>query len=210
MRITPLSVLIVLLSTAAMGAPITTLYNTGVDSTGALLVGGNGTADTHYTVISGPGAPTGADTYFNGAYFADGPLSRWISSTGTGGPSAGSYVFETTFDLTGFDPTLTSISGQCATDNSLSGITLNGGSVSGDCDGFGSFGALFSISSGFVGGVNSLQFTVVDAGSPMAFRAQFTSDTTPLGPSAIPEPSAFVLMGGGLLLIAARLKRKRA
>src|SRR5437016_2706906 len=93
--------------------PIPTLFNSGVNGAGALLVGGNGTTDTHWTVQSGPGlgSPVSATTYFNGAYFADGPSSRWISVNSSGFTGAsGNYVFRTTFDLTGFNLALTSLS----------------------------------------------------------------------------------------------------
>src|SRR4051812_18253007 len=98
---------VVLLGLFAMGSlfaiPIPSLFNTGVNGAGALLVGGDGTPDTHWSVQSGPslGSPVGATTYFNGAYFADGPNSRWISVNGNGFTGAsGNYVFRTTFDLT--------------------------------------------------------------------------------------------------------------
>ncbi len=203
--------LICLAATFATGmaaAPITSLYNTGLDASGALLLGGNGTIDPHYNVISGPGSPTSARTFSVGAYFANGPSSRWISSTATGG-SAGTYVFETTFDLTGFNPSLTSITVSCGTDNFLDAVAINGAGVTGNCDGFsGGFTGMFSITSGFVTGINSLQFSVRDVGAPMAFRAQYTSDTTEL--STVPEPGAFFLMACGLMVVAVRMRKGAA
>lgn len=187
-------------------APISTLFSTGVDAAGIPLLGGDGTADSHYSVISGPGigAPVGAVTYKHPAYFADGPASRWISSNATGGGGAGSYVFRTTFSLAGFDPTATSISVSCATDNSLAGVALNGAAVAGACTGFGAFSPPFVIGSGFVAGLNTLDFTVFDAGPPMGFRAQYTSDTAPLG--AVPEPTSIGLAGLGIAVVALRKK----
>lgn len=201
-----------LLSLAAMGAPISGLFNTGVDSSGALLVGGNGTVDPNYTVISGPGisSPVQAVTYYNGAYFADGPASRWISVNANGSSAgSGTYVFQTTFDLTGFNPATASISVQCGTDNALTGVTLNGGAVAGDCDGFsGAFSGAFNITSGFQSGINMLQFSVQDFGAPMALRAQFTSDVAPLN-GEIPEPSTAILCVSALGLIVARRRLQK-
>ncbi len=107
------------LSSAADAAPILDLFNTGVVAPGVPLPGGNGTPDPHYTVVSGPVGvvvPVTAVTYFNGAYFADSANSRWISSSATGFPGSGRFVFQTTFTLSPlFNPAATSIQARCAT-----------------------------------------------------------------------------------------------
>jgi hypothetical protein len=195
---------------SAFAAPVTGLFNSGVDGTGTALVGGDGTVDAHWTLVSGPGvgSPVSAVTYKHPAYFADDAVSRWISVSSIGGPSAGNYVFQTTFDLTGFDPLATSVGYRCATDNALNGVTLNGGAVGGDCDGFGGFSGFSTISSGFVAGVNTLQFTVTDLGSPMGFRVEFNSSTREL--EAVPEPSTILLSSGAfgaLVLLRKRFRR---
>lgn len=202
---------LVLLPSTVAAAPITTLFNTGVDNAGVLLVGGAGTVDLHWDIIAGPGiaAPIDAVTYFNGAYAADGPSSRWLSANAVGGNGAGTYLFRTTFNLTGFDPALTTITASCGTDNLLTVVHLNGVGVGGDCDGFNPFpSGSFAINAGFVGGVNTLDFEVVDQGFPMAFRAQFTSDTQPLqngpGPTPVPEPATLALLAGAAALFARR------
>jgi hypothetical protein len=199
MRCMVLAALVLANHPGAAAAPITTLFNTGVNASGTLLPPGNGQPDPHYRIISGPGisSPVSAVTYFNGAYAADGPNSRWISSTGSGGSSAGTYVFETTFSLAGFNPASATITVRCGTDDFMDAVSLNGGAVAGDCDAFNPFPTgTFTIASGFNAGVNALRFSVRDGGPPMAFRAEYTSDVQPL--SAVPEPASLVLVTAGL------------
>jgi hypothetical protein len=159
--------------------PITTLYNTGVDSTGALLVGGNGVVDSHYSLISGPGivGTPSAVTYYNSGYVADGPDSRWISVNSDGSPTAGDYVFRTTFDLTGFNLALTSLSFTCGSDNRVADVQINGTSVFGlgnSCDSYVNLGLPRLIDSNFLAGVNTLDFTVRndDDEGPVGVRVQ--------------------------------------
>jgi hypothetical protein len=211
-RVTALGLAFVTLLPAV---PILSLYNTGVDNAGALLVGGNGVVDPHYTLLSGPGVSgtPNAVTYFNAAYIADGPSSRWISLNSSGSPTVGDYVFRTTFDLTGFDPNATSITFNCAADNRVADVQINGVSVFGlgnSCDSYVNLGAPRLIDANFVSGINTLDFTVRndDSLGPMAFRVEYTSDTTALPSSEVPEPGTLLLSAAGIA--AAQLCRLRA
>lgn len=196
-----------------MGAPITGLFNTGVDAAGAPLVGTN-VNDPHYVIISSPGAGVSNITpvTFNCCYFADQPSgtngnSRWISVNANGSNAgAGTYIFELTFSLAGLDPTSATITGRFAADNH-STIKLNGTVVPGSTDTFGAY-TNFSISSSFVAGTNKLDFVVVDDGAPMGLRVDSLAGTANLS-AATPEPGslALVFLGAGLLGAAGFRKR---
>lgn len=194
---------------ALLGAPISGLFNTGVDNLGNALVGGNGTTDPNYKVVSTPGGPTNAQavTYFNPAYIPEGSgaTSRWISVNANGSTAAsGTYIFEIQFNLSGVQNPLTAqISGEFAADNSAT-ILLNGVTVGGASASFTSYSP-FTINSNFQSGTNSLQFVVVDSGQPMALRVNNLSGSV----SETPEPSAFALLFSGLALLSVRQFRKR-
>ena len=116
---------------------------------------------------------------------ADDANSAWItpgdalSNAGNGYQEPqGDYDYQTTFDLTGFDPTTASIVGQIGADNTVTHVLLNGQAVgytpTNVGNNFSSLNAL-SISSGFISGVNTLEFLVHndpgDSYNPTGFRA---------------------------------------
>lgn len=190
------------------------LFNTGVDSLGNPLVGGNGVADPNYTVISGPGGsiyPLSAVTY-NCCYPADQPSgtngnSRWISvSIGGSAAASGVYDFQTTFSLSGLDPTTATITGQFAADNHVEETDLNGVAIAGaTTDTYSSYTSFtIPVGSAFVSGLNTLDFLVKDDGAPMALRVDSLEGTaSPLGIiSGVPEPGMLPLLAGGLGLLA--------
>jgi hypothetical protein len=105
-----------------------------------------------------------------GAWLSNTVTSRWISpsanqSQSDGGNPVGTYTYRTTFDLTGLDPGSASITGQWATDNS--GFILINGSSTGQTIplGFPAFQSFtpFSISTGFIPGINTLDFVTNNA-----------------------------------------------
>jgi hypothetical protein len=192
-------------STSAFADPILGLFNTGVDASGNPLSGGAGVTDPHYTILSGPGTniyPLNAVT-FNCCYFADQPSgtngnSRWISVNANGSnANSGSYDFETTFSLTGLDPSTASITGRFAADNHITATEINGNVVAGaTTDTFGSY-TTFSITSGFVAGLNKLDFRVLDDGQPMSLRVDGLIGTASPqgGGGTVPEPATLALLG---------------
>jgi hypothetical protein len=132
----------------------------------------------------------------------------------------GDYLYRLSFDLTGYDPSTASMSGVWTTDNDGQ-IILNGvlmGSI-----GPTAYGTTtpFSFTSGFVSGMNYLDFLVHNefpaAGSPWAgplgqnptgLYYQLVG-VNGLGATAVPEPTTLVLCGIGALFVANRLRRRQ-
>jgi hypothetical protein len=218
------------LASIAHASPILTLFNTGVFADGSLEPDGT-LGDGHYTLVSVPGgtstirARTAAGGFPIPPYILDDTLSRWIGPNGTqpgtgafdfNGPG-GLYDYQTTFDLTGFNPGSALLSGQWAMDNEGVNILINGVPTgiqfldpSGTGVPFLNFSA-FSISTGFRPGINTLDFIVSNAGNtadnPTALRVEISGTATLA--SAIPEPATLLLFGAGLAGLML-LRRKSA
>jgi hypothetical protein len=135
------------------------LYDTGVDDAGVVQPIGVGVVDLHYAL---QGAATTAFVISEHAAWIDPPAgSAWIGpSNGSVTDPAGEYTYTLAFDLTGLDPTTASISGSWAVDNSA--VMLLNGVATGDSITVDPFTVLhpFTLSGGFVAGVNTLEFVV--------------------------------------------------
>ena len=198
-------------------APITTLYNTGVDATGTPLPDST-VGDPHYTLTSVPAPTTNNPTSTTailtrtsaggfpiGPWLGDDKVSTWIGPDNAhdlNGPT-GSYDYQTTFTIpAGVNLSLASISGQWATDNAGSDILINGTSTGSTASGFSAYSP-FTISSGFKVGLNTLDFLVSNAecnctDNPTGVRVEFLTTNTP-------EPASLGLLAvGGLGLLARR------
>lgn len=183
---------VALVLTAALPAhtaPITGLFATGVDGAGVAL--GDGATDTHYSILS----PAQQGIVINqapipGSWVANTAARRWIWETATGDPVNVTRTFRTTFDLTGFDETTASLSGLWASDNLGLDILINGISTGNTSAGFSALSA-FTITSGFVAGVNTLDFVVQDTGGISGFLVSSLSGT-------VPEPGMLVIFGLGV------------
>lgn len=201
------------MSAPAQAASIVGLFNSGTDANNVALVGGNGLVDTHYTIISstsGGVLPRQAVTYTNTAYVANDANSRWISLNSNGNPGSNTTVYRLTFDLTGLDASTASISGTWAADN-FGSILLNGNAT-----GFALTGSptsnfnrkhAFTLSSGFVSGINTLDFSVGDTGQPTALRVDDLVGTADLA-AAVPEPGTWALLILGFGIIGAGMRRR--
>lgn len=167
------------------GAPIPTLFGTGLDESGALL--DRAQVDPHFTITSSPdeGFPGPEAFTLNSGFpvppwVEEGPLSRWIAPQANqgAGNAPGSYTYSTTFDLTGFDPASARITGRISADDALSAVRLNGSPVSVSAGGFNVF-LPFTIPKGapFQDGLNTLEFVVLNGGAapnPTGFRVDLT------------------------------------
>jgi hypothetical protein len=131
----------------------------------------------------------------------------WIAnnSTGTNGPIGDwtFFVFRQTFDLTGYNPTTADLQFQWAADDSGLGgdqgtwtpkYSLNGGGlIAGTWPGGDSysFGPTADISSGFVSGLNVINFYVEGNGVTDGFALNPISFTA----NGVPEPASLTLLG---------------
>jgi len=141
------------------------LYNTGVDAAGRALVTpspATGVLDPHYTADTGTG-PAGAYKIHNprGAWVANTAQSTWINQASDGDCNVpeGTVTYRTTFTLAGLDPATAVLNGRIAADNALSGLRINGTSISVSGVGFTSW-TQFTIDRGFQPGLNTLEFDV--------------------------------------------------
>ncbi len=148
-------------------------FATGVNASGALL--DYGAVDPHYTLVENPN-----DASSTKAYVVANPGANWVLGTETAQwigpvidpqaepmPAVGFYKYRLSFDLTGFDPANTFVSGSTAADEGIHDIYINGALVPGfrRAGAAGSF-APFVISTGFKAGVNTLDFTVFSTSAP--------------------------------------------
>ena len=196
---------ILILAGAAHAWPIQ-IFNTGVNGSGVPLPDGT-LGDPHYTLIVVPGGSTteirvrtSAGGYpVVGAWIGDDSISAWIgpnNDPSVSGPDI-LYTYRTTFDLSGFDPAMASLTGQWSADNWGSDILLNGLSTGNTAVGFNLWSS-FTILSGFTAGVNTLDFIVNNGGGPTGLRVEVTG-------TAVPEPATLSLLAlGGLALIRRR------
>lgn len=196
----------------ASAAVISGLFNTGTDANNVALAGGNGVVDPHYQIIasSSPGfVGQQAVTYFNGAYASNDADSRWVSLSGDGSPGNNVTTYRLVFDLTGLDAATAEITGAWGADN-LAEIFLNGANTGLSRIGFSTLVG-FSIDSGFVSGLNTLDFRVTDSGPPTAFRIDNLAGTADLArdPGAVPEPATWAMMLLGFLASGSAIRARR-
>jgi len=202
---------VLFLTFSLQAAPIAGLYNTGVDNAGVQLPGGNGVTELHWFQAS----LANAFTYKHPSYIPEtltgvgSDQSRWISVAADGLPGSSLSFYRLTLNLT--SPTAT-ITGRWAADNC--GIaSLNFGppafSAITDCVDTAAFTSWtpFTITSGFVTGINTLTFRAENRSNVTGLRVEFLSSDDG-GGSAVPEPSTYGMLGSALAL-AGLLQRRR-
>ncbi|MBI1369593.1 MAG: hypothetical protein GC162_13180 [Planctomycetes bacterium] len=188
-------------------AVIAGLYNTGVNDSGVALA--DNALDTHWRLVSTPaGAVDIAPVVAAGSagfpippWLGDTSASAWITPANDTNGVPGSYTWQTTFNL---DNAVAYITGRFAVDNDVTAIILNGTTLlTNPGSGFGAW-INFTLDSGFVAGLNTLQF-VVNNGSPTGptgLRVEFLSASV----AVVPTPGA---LSAGLVLMSMVLVRRR-
>ena len=152
---------------------------------------------------------TSANGFPIGPWLADDTLSAWIgpnSDSSLDGP-AGIYDYRTTFDLTGFDPTTASITGQWSMDDSGVDVLLNGVSITPASSNFQSWTG-FSFNSNFVAGVNTLDFVIDTGTGPTGLRVEMSGTAELAAADSVPEPATVVLLGAGFSVLGLFRRRK--
>ena len=195
------------LNPAWAAMPISSLYNTGVDDTGVAL--GDSIDDPHYSIVAGPLGAVPDETVANDGFpippwLAINEGSRWISPVDPGNDAnadPGTYVYETTFDLTGMDPQNAAISGWWSADDSGSAILLNDVAIPAAAGQGFSNSVWFGLNSAsaeaagatLLEGVNTLSFQIDNGGeaaNPTGLRVDRTYGRgAPLG--TVPIPGLF-------------------
>jgi hypothetical protein len=166
----PLGALAVAWATAAHPADIPGLYNTGVLNDGSAAP--SGSVDLHYTLLISPDAdfpgPAAivADPIAAGYWAANTTTSRWIGPaqnqgypSGAANHAPGNYTYRLTFSLAGFDPSTAQVSGAWGADNAGTALILNGVNTGYTAPSYAPL-TPFTLSSGFVPGINTLDFVV--------------------------------------------------
>lgn len=173
--------------------PIQGLFNTG--ATTAM-----GAQDPNWTVLE-TGAAALVRTNIPSTYLPNTADSKWIWESANGQPGNNTRTFRLTFDLTGLVASTAQITGRWSTDNVGQAILINGVSTGQTANGFAAW-TNFSVTSGFVAGVNTIDFVVRDLGFPGGFRAELAGAA-----QAVPTPGAMALLGAAGL--ASRRRRRR-
>lgn len=164
-------------------SPIPTLFNTGVSDDGAVL--SLGSTDLHYTITVSPGSITPIPAIVVNPipeWFVNDTTSNWLSPQSAGIDNIdnqGLYIYQTTFDLTGFEVTTASLTLSFLADNEVMNVFLNDSStnIHGDDPAHYGWSPEFQITTDFVPGLNTLTFNVsntTEGPSPTGFRLRIS------------------------------------
>lgn len=206
-----------LVSSMAFATPIVGLSNTGASSTA-----GNQDLNYHLSKTGGDGPAIGAYGYESasniwpvatgGPWIANSTTSQWLAplantSQTFDANSNGIYTWRLIFDLSGFNASSATFSGQWATDNSGQ-ILLNGTALANPSTGFTSWASFSSTGGTFNAGLNYLDFVVTNlrqnGGNPTGLRVEFLNSNV----TAVPEPGTLGLLMFGFAALGVSRRRK--
>lgn len=203
---------------AAHASPIA-IYNTGTATSGSGLAPAGG-ADPHWTITptlssSAPVAAYDVSSRPSG-WTATNPASQWISVAADGSKTqpAGSYAYQTSFDLSRMDASTANLSGSFADDNCVTDILINGISTgegsSGKCGKTAHYRQFtaFTITTGFISSVNTLTFIVRNTSKSTTGLNVLVSGSA--RPTPVPEPAALGWISLALLGLGGLWLRRRA
>jgi hypothetical protein len=170
----------------------------------------NGTLFPFYNAVYAPNGWVPNATFGGSQWIAPQSIYSNNSNPTLLGDPVGYYTFQLSFDVTsGSSGSIVTI---WAADNALHAIYLNGGAYLGVTPNP-SFGSTtIQPFTGFTNGVNTLDFVVYNA--PNTFILDNPAAGNPTGINVdvsinqTPEPATFLLIGGGLVLLAAFRRRK--
>jgi len=155
------------------------IYGTGYTSSGSLAAPGS---------VDGNWKLNGGNAYVvSGGYwlFTNQANSQWISVDGAFADFV-PFTYSTTFDLTNYDPSSASLSfTNVAGDDLISSVTINGVSVGFTCSVCFNNAHSFSITSGFVSGLNTIEIVVENQGGPTGLQLAVSGTANPNTPDYI-------------------------
>lgn len=155
------------------------LFSTGVDDNGVVLP--TGSIDPHWILAqSADSSNPGPNAYLfelrsSYGYAPNSTTSAWISSRASGSIPAGNYLYQISFDLTGFNPATVLLKGQFWSNDVVLDAYINGASLGITNTNSGKkYPTSFVVSHGFQAGANTLGFLVTTNHQDSGFRAEVT------------------------------------
>ncbi len=178
-------------SSAVKAEPVTIpgLFSTGMDNNYNILA--DGETDYHYRIIlsadiSFPGPESKVVTSlgfpFDGHWLPDNERSKWIAPRTDAGNFnlPGTYIYRIQFDLSKFKSNTAVIAGLWSTDNNGLNILINSKSTGYFTPIEAYYGMFpFEIKSGFVDGINTIDFVINNINAPTGLRVEITGKADP-------------------------------
>lgn len=148
------------------------------------------------------------------AWRVEGPVTMLANNASGSNGGVGNYtyfVFRQTFDLTGYDAATADLEFRWASDDVPGAVgwtpafSLNGAALQAGSSGAYMLGAAVGLNSGFVSGLNTIDFYVQGNGQTDGFALSTLSFTA----APVPEPGSLLLLTFGLGFVAFRLGSRR-